>query len=189
MPAFRRTLIAGAVVSASAGALSTGLANAHGVGTAPPASAGTPSIGGPSTSKLQVLSPLPVVTGPITVVLPAIQSSATQSVATPDVPITCQVNLTDYVHYSAPGNDVSWHWKWTCDFDVYVSGSQALYDEGYPIKTAGYSGAGISETENIPYNGCVGATWYGQAYGTFSAPGHLSVSFGGGSPSNMISCP
>ena len=103
--------------------------------------------------------------------------------------ITCSVNLGQYVHYSVVGNDTSWHWTWSCDGYVTLIGGHALYDQGYPIVTGPVLAGGWSGNQNIRYNGCVGAYWWGSAYGTFSAPGYVPASFEGSSPSNLISCP
>ena len=184
----RRGLIAAAVICVTGGALGAGLAEADGTTDATSNStttAFTSSTPFPSASS----AIFPVATGPITVVLPALKSNATQGAAAPDVPIDCSINLTDYVHYSKPGNDVSWYWSWACDGLVHLTGSQALYDEGYPIRTSGVNSSGISNSENIRYDGCVGATWFGQASGTFTAAGHGPASFAGDSPDNLINCP
>lgn len=184
----RRALVISALICA-VGALGTGLAEADSTGalsnTATPGF--TSSTPFPSASS----AIFPVASGPINVVLPALKSNAAQGGATPAVerPINCQVDLNEWVHYSAPGNDTSWHWSWACDGPVNLNGSQALYDEGYPIETSGVHSSGVENIENIRYNGCVGATWFGQASGTFTAPDHGPASFAGGSPNNVIRCP
>lgn len=162
------------------------------------AASGPPgSLGGWPTS----LSPVfPVVSGPITVTLSPLSSPAPGAVASPSAPgaaatpaagpnINCSVNLGQYVHYSFTGNDTSWHWTWSCNGFVTLIGGHALYVQGYPIATGSVLAGGWSGNQNIRYNGCVGAYWWGSAYGTFSAPGYVPASFEGSSPTNLISCP
>lgn len=132
-------------------------------------------------------SDFPSEMGPIRVVLPAIESGVKTDVA--DVPIDCSIDLTQYVHYSVKQNDTSWHWKWSCDGEVELSGGQALYDYGYPVVTGRVASAGTSGTENIRYDGCVSTDWWGSAYGTFTSPNHGPASFEGSSPTNLINCP
>lgn len=103
--------------------------------------------------------------------------------------IICDIYLGNYVHYSAPGKDTSWHWTWSCDEPVHLSGTSSLFDEGYRVTSAPASGTGVTGNENVRYDGCVSAYWYGYASWTFTAPGNTPASGEGGSPTNKISCP
>jgi hypothetical protein len=103
--------------------------------------------------------------------------------------ITCRINLGQHVHYSASGKDVSWHWTWSCDQAVTLTGTSSLYDEGYRIRTVAANGAGRSGTENVRYGTCVEAPWWGTAVYTFSAPGYTTGSGEGSSPTSTITCP
>jgi hypothetical protein len=178
-------VVAGLLVALTAVCVSATLAAAssgQGAATGPP---GFP--GGWPTSPSPIF---PVVSGPITVTLSPL-SSSTPGAASPAAGpvIVCYVNLGQHVHYSNTGKDTSWHWTWSCDESVSLTGGDALYVQGYPIVTGGVAGGGTSGNENIRYNGCVGAYWWGSAYGTFSAPGYTPGSFEGSSPTSLISCP
>lgn len=128
--------------------------------------------------------PLPA-TGPVQIVL----QPSTSSNSAPEATIYCVLNLTHLVHYSSPYNDMSWHWDWTCDEAVTVTGHDALYLNGYPEETKGVDSYGTSKTENIRYGtGCHPGPWYGQIAVTFSAPGYTPASYEGSSRTNDVTC-
>jgi hypothetical protein len=103
--------------------------------------------------------------------------------------INCSVNLSQYVHYSAPSNDISWHWSWSCDGDATLTGSQALFYNNYPATSGGYSsGPGFSGGVNARYANCMAGWWQGIMSGTFTAPDYTPASVEGSSPANNVKC-
>ena len=125
----------------------------------------------------------------ITVTLSPISPSALSATPKAGPQIICSIYLRQYVHYSKVGKDTSWHWSWSCDGAVTLTGGQSLYDQGYRVKSGSVSNRGTTGGENIRYYACIGAYWWGTAYGTFVSPGYSPASFEGSSPTNLIHCP
>lgn len=149
-------------------------------------------VGAPATIAADQTASQSASTGPtIQVVLPVSPGanliSPTLSI-TPDVPIDCTVDLGEYVHFSVKGNDISWHWDWTCDGFVSLAGGQAIKRDGVIKNSSGVSGTGAAFEEigeNIRYGTCENGTWQGTAYGTFTSPDHGPASFQGASPTGQ----
>ena len=97
--------------------------------------------------------------------------------------------LRDYVYYSKPSNDISWHWTWSCDGEATLTGSQALFYNNYPATSGPYSsGPGFSGGVNARYALCMVGWWQGIMSGTSTAPGYTPASVEGSSPSNHVTC-
>lgn len=128
----------------------------------------------------------PTPSGIQTVTLKPISGAA----ATPDAGvIVCSVNLNEYVHYSKPGNDVSWHGSWSCDSTVNAYVTSSDYYDNFPVVTTQNNSTGASGSFNPRYNGCLTGYWYGVASYYFSWPGYTPASGEGTSPTNYITCP
>ncbi|MGO9956844.1 MAG: hypothetical protein ACLP50_12815 [Solirubrobacteraceae bacterium] len=135
--------------------------------------AGYPAASGVLTSVLKPLTPL------------------TGSPAAPAAPavlpvITCSTNLKNYVHWSKPSQNTSWHWDYTCDDAVTASAYSTLYYQNFPVAYGPATDDGITGDFNPRYNGCLKGYWYGSAQVTYSAPNHTSASVSGYSPTNDI---
>lgn len=158
--------------------------------SAPPSETGASSQSAGSGTITVELDPS-TTTGAVSPVSQAPQSSS--SVSPSVLPaINCQVNLGQFVHYSVPGKDVSWHWTWTCDGDVTLTASSVLrasvLGAVFPIAFGSSSQTGFSGNVNVRTSECIRTSWYGEASGTFSAPNHLSRTFEGSSPTSKITC-
>jgi hypothetical protein len=103
--------------------------------------------------------------------------------------IVCHPDLRQYVHYSKPGKDVSWHWTWTCDSTVHANATSSTYYANFPVATRSESETSASDNFNVRYNGCLTGYWYGVTSYTFSWPGYTPASGEGTSPTNHIKCP
>ena len=163
---FRATVTAGLVTTAAGIACSvpSALADVVATGTLKPA---TPTV---------------------TVVL--YPNSAVTNVSVPDASphIVCTVTLSQHVHYSKPGDDISWHWPWSCvGGSVSLSGNQSLVRDGGALDDrTGLRPRVSSGNENLRYPNCVNGTWQGQAAGTFTRPGYTPSSWEGASPAVAI---
>jgi hypothetical protein len=183
----RKTCICATVASAIA--IAGVLAIAPDASAASVERAGLLAIPGVTTSIVETTPTFSVVLEP-TGTNTSNSTASPDATAVPDIPIDCQVNLQQYVHYSDPGNDISWHWTWKCDFAVEVSGSHTIQYNNYPYSTSGYLSEGTSGNENIRWDGCKNGWWQGFASGTFSAPEHASVNWEGASPAyDVTNCP
>jgi hypothetical protein len=113
-------------------------------------------------------------------------TSAGQPAAAPN--IVCTVTLSEYVHYSNPGDDISWHWSWTCNGGaVSLKGSHSLKRDSFTEMTSSVSNSNTSSaSENIRYAACVNGNWQGFASGTFTRSGYQSSTFEGASPATDI---
>lgn len=124
----------------------------------------------------------------VTVVLTPSAASGVGAAPAASPDIVCTVTLSQIVHYSKPGDDISWHWPWSCEGGaVNLTGNQSLVRDGGAWMTGPVSASGKSSgNENIRYPDCVNGTWQGQASGTFTRVGYTPSSWEGASPARDI---
>lgn len=115
--------------------------------------------------------------------------AAGHGASSPGAVIDCLLDVRQFPHYSS--GDVSWHATWSCSGYANASGSLTMYEDSIPVAQSYPKQYGLTGNMNVR-RACITTPNYyyyqGSAVVTFSAPGYVSSTVEGYSPTLKIAC-